>query len=206
MADKQWFWSAVFESSSRMTQVVHGPAKEEAGGLARFYEHTKFRSIACISASRGENTRQENKSLTEQMKREIRSAGFGFIKILGRFIENQGTADEHPVDEEVCCIIGGGTEEDKKRLKFFVTRLGAKYKQESILFKPYDDKQAMLIDTVGENKGRETKIGVWHPNQIGPYFSVMKGGTTFVFKQEDTKEVQLPQAAGVSSENTKSVK
>lgn len=189
---KNWEWTPMFERRLLMSQSVHGRYVEEAGGMSRLYEHTKESNIGCISASRGENSKGENVKLTDQLRKDIREAGFGYVKIKGRFIENQGTDNEHAVDEEVALIVGDKTDEGKKKLKAFMEKMGAKYKQESILFKGHNDDEAILIDTVGENKGRETKIGKWHANKIGPYFSVMKGGATFVFTKEEEKKEEAP--------------
>ena len=160
----------------------------EVSSLSRVYEHTKKRNIAAISASRSEYSPEENKKRTKELREDIRKAGFGFIKIKGRFIENQGTENEKPVDEDVCLIIGDDSDLGKRRLKKMVQALGTKYEQESILYKPFDSDDAELIETVGENKGQITNIGVWHPNKVGQYFSVMKHGNTFVFSPKEKKQ------------------
>lgn len=185
---KAWEWEAHFYRAPLQAHAVLGPIIETGSSLSRVYDHTKNNNIGCITAWRGgkkanEEQRRLNNQNFKELKTAIRNAGFGYIKIKGRYIENKGTELEENVDEEVALIVGDSTEEGKKKLKTLLIKWGAKYEQDSVLFKGYDDKQAHLIYTSGKDKGKVETVGTWHPNKIGDFFSVMKNGSTFVFAQ-----------------------
>ena len=64
-------------------------------------------------------------------------------------------------------------------------KLGAKYEQDSVLYKPGGDKDAMLIGTNHTANwpgfDKEEKVGRWKPNKSGEFYSKMRG-RNFVFE------------------------
>ena len=74
--------------------------------LSRVLSHVHNRYLGMISASRGENTPEQNDKATRELKNDIRSAGFGFINVLGSYIENAGTEEERKVSERSFLVIG----------------------------------------------------------------------------------------------------
>lgn len=162
-----------------------------SASLSRILGHTEDRNIGIISASRGRYPKQENKTRTNELATDIRGAGFGFVKMSGHYIEGFGQEGEKtPVTEEVFFVIGKD-KEDSGHLKSALKKLGAKYDQESILFKPFGDPKAYIVGTTSVNEdgepvwpglGTEVEAGTFHPNKVGQFFTKMKSGKTFVFE------------------------
>ena len=81
--------------------------------------------------------------------------------------------------------------DDVGSLKGFLKDVGSKYNQDSVLYKQYDNKNAYLIGTSGEDEegnrisypgiGKEVSVGRFKPMRIGEFYSKMKG-RTFVFE------------------------
>lgn len=155
---------------------AYARTEETAASLSRVYQHTKERNIGALTAFRNEYSLQENRERNKGLEKSIRDAGYGFIRVKGRYIENRGTDKEVPVDEESFIVIGGKTDEDKNKLNAFLTKLGAEYQQDSVLFKPYDDSEAHLVFTTGKDKGTSFSVGEWAPTNLGEYFSVLGKG------------------------------
>lgn len=96
---------------------------------------TQHMSNGCmmISACRAENSDEENIKRTDDLMRDIRNSGLGFIRILGGYIENKGMSDEKYVNGEESFFVPkprGMSDED-----FFdiAIDLCKKYNQDSVL-------------------------------------------------------------------------
>lgn len=163
---------------------AYARTEETAASLSRVYQHTKERSIGALTAFRNEYSLQENRERNKELEKSIRDAGYGFIKVKGRYIENRGTDREVPVDEESFIIVGGKSDEDKAKLNHFLVDLGKQYEQDSILFKPYDSSEAALVFTSGNEAGSTFNVGEWSPTNLGEYFSVLGKGRSFEFRQK----------------------
>lgn len=151
--------------------------------LSRLWDHTQNRTIGIVSACRGEHTEAENKNRTRKLEMDIRSAGFGFVKLTGYYVENLGKEDEVHVKEYPFLIIA--EDSDKAKLKKFIVAVGKKYTQDSVLYKEAS-KDAHLIGTaagVWPGLGKEESVGQWHPNRIGMFYSKMKNTKTFTFEE-----------------------
>jgi hypothetical protein len=154
--------------------------------LARVHQHTQDRNIGIISAHRGENTAEENAHLHKQLGADIRKAGYGHIKVKGRYIENHGTKDARPVDEKSYLVVGHKGD-DKGALKGFLKKHGEKYNQDSVLHKPHNTQKATLHGTSHRENawpahGETHDVGDFHANRAGEFHSVMKGKRTFAFE------------------------
>ena len=152
--------------------------------LSRVYSHTKDRNIGMITAHRGENSTEENNERNAELARHIRNAGYGYIKVKGRYVENHGTPQARNVDEDSFLVIGKKGD-DKDNLKTFLLKHGEKYNQDSILHKNYNETTAKLYGTKEGSwpgKGKEHNAGEWHPSRAGEFHSVMKGSKTFTFE------------------------
>jgi hypothetical protein len=152
--------------------------------LSRVLTHTQGRNIGMITAHRGENTAAENKALNSDLEGHIRKAGFGFLKVKGRYVENHGTPQARNVDEHSYLVIGKKGD-DKGHLLHFLKAHGAQYKQDSILHKAHDEDNAALHGTKeGGFPGLGVKhdVGTWHPNRAGEFHTAMKGSRTFAFE------------------------
>ena len=55
----------------------------EEANLGRIVSHQRQYDICMISASRGENTSQQNNKKTEELESIVRGLGYGFIQLFG---------------------------------------------------------------------------------------------------------------------------
>jgi hypothetical protein len=146
--------------------------------LSRVMQHTKERNIGMITAFRSENTKQENLKLNKELESDIRKLGYGLIRVKGRYIENYGTENATPVDENSFLVVGDKGDDKDKLLKQLQV-LGKKYKQDSILHKSYGDKKASLYGTKEggwPGLGKKHETGEWHPDRAGEFHTLMRGG------------------------------
>ena len=59
--------------------------------LTRIHQHTKNRNIGMVSAFRSMYDLSDNLRRTSLLEADIKSSGFAFIKMKGRYIEGYGT-------------------------------------------------------------------------------------------------------------------
>ena len=152
--------------------------------LSRVYAHTKDRNIGMITAHRGENTSKENNAKNDELENSIRSAGFGHIKVKGRYVENHGTPQARNVDEHSYLVVGKKGD-DKGHLLGFLKKHGEKYGQDSVLHKAHNEEHAFLHGTKEggfPGKGEKHNVGTFHPNRAGDFHTAMKGSRTFAFE------------------------
>jgi hypothetical protein len=159
----------------------NNPNQLNEAGLSRIHQHTKESPIGVITAFRGENSLQKNKALNQKLKGDIRAAGYGFVKLIGRYVEGYGSEDETPVDEISFLVIGNKGQSGN--LKGFLKKMGVKYRQDSVLFKNEENDLAVLIGTGSgyPAKGTQKKLGKFHPQRMGEFYSKMRG-QTFTFE------------------------
>lgn len=158
--------------------------------LARIHQHVQDRNIGIITAHRGGNAtpedRARNNKRNAELANDIHKAGYGYVHVRGRYIENHGTENARHVDEHSYMVIGKKGD-DKGALKNFLTKHGEKYEQDSILHKPHNSSKATLHGTkegAWPGKGKTHEVGEFHPNRAGEFHSVMKGrGKTFAFEE-----------------------
>ena len=159
--------------------------------LARVFQHTKDSNIGMITASRGENTPEENKAGNKELEKSIKAAGHGYVKVKGRYVEGHGTPQAKNVDEHSFLVIGKKGD-DKGELKNFLLQHGEKHGQDSILHKAHDEPTAKLHGTNEggwPGKGEEHDVGVFHPNRVGEFHTAMKGNRTFAFESFQLEDV-----------------
>ena len=152
--------------------------------LSRVHAHTQGRNIGMITAHRGENSKEENEKRNGELEKKIRGAGYGFVKVKGRYIENHGTENARPVDEHSYLVVGNHGD-DKGHLLHFLKKQGEHYGQDSILHKAHDEDNAKLHGTKEggwPGKGETHDVGKFHPNRAGEFHTVMKGSRTFSFE------------------------
>ena len=152
--------------------------------LSRVLRHTEGRNIGMITGNRNENTTKENTANNSKLESDLRSAGYGFIKVKGRFIENYNTPKAKAVDENSYLVIGKKGD-DKGALLHTLKNLGSKFKQDNILHKPHDEPEAKLHGTKEggfPGVGETHNLGVFHPNRVGEFHTKMKGPRTFAFE------------------------
>ena len=150
-----------------------------------------------ISASRGENTEQENAESTDRLAADIRSLGLGYIQVLGGFIENKGTPDEVEVTERSFIIPQPNTLSD---VEFFESMIDLckKYNQDSVLISMpgycdfgYYNKDGELDFSPGEKL-------VFSEDKIGEYFSTLHKGSKRNKKFAFTEWLAVRRAGSIS--------
>lgn len=158
--------------------------------LVRLYGHTVNRNVGAISAFRGRYTLSENRTRNAKLASDIRSAGFGYYKMEGHYIEGYKTDKQKDVHEEAFFIIGDEGN-DNGKLKGFLRKAGARYNQDSVLYKAFNNKNAILIGTQSADEdgnpvtfpglGKEVSVGEFKPMRMGEFYSKMKG-KSFTFE------------------------
>jgi len=178
--------------------------------LTRIHQHTKNRNTGMVSAFRSMYDLSDNLRRTSLLEADIKSSGFAFIKMKGRYIEGYGTEGEKSPSDEISFLVIGSSGNDNGKLKGYMRRWGSEYNQDSVLYKPFDSDNAVLIGTTDTNemgqptwpgKGKEHSVGKFHPMRAGEFhtaFSQSSGdklGKTppspkvFSFADDDVKEV-----------------
>ena len=163
--------------------------------LSRIYQHSKESNIGMITAYRGQYSVRQNEDRNEKLKSDIQSGGFGYIPVIGFYIENPGTQEERRVKEQSFLVISSSN--DSGKLKGFLQRAGARYDQDSVLYKDASVEDAILIGTSSgrwPGLGTEVKIGKWSANKIGTYYTQMKGHRTFTFESVEPPESLMSRA------------
>ena len=166
---------------------------------------------ALITAFRGERTLFENRRKNKELEADIRGNHWGFIPVLGGYIEKvkddegEETGESRQIEDEESFFVVGKGEGPEFRNK--VLELVVKYDQESAAIKCPGDNRGFLL----EANGNEFPLGVWSQNKMAQYYTKMKMGAKdrqFAFEQEsDGSESDGPQfeffAAGDSSRSTR---
>lgn len=137
-------------------------------------------TIVVISANRDELDDSENNQQTRKLKQDIESMGYPYTQAYGGYVETDD--DGHPVQVKEKSFMLWGKDEDK--IKEDAIRLGEKYNQETILYKP-EDGSGHLIGTKSGldyiNYREEQHVGDFVPNSQSEYFTQV-GDFSFEFK------------------------
>lgn len=173
--------------------------------LSRFYQHFAGtlemggneapKAIAILTASRASLSKAENNKRNAELRKLIKMATYnvkegeeriGFFKVIGTYAETQADGTTKRVKEDSTVVVSPANQAQK--LKKMAMVLGAKFDQDSIFFA--ENGQAMLIYTrdvmdeagnVEFKKGHITRLGAFHPQQLGMAFTKIKG-KTFAFE------------------------
>lgn len=107
----------------------------QEANLSRIVMHATKNEICFISAYRGSNSAEVNAKLTEELEKDIRVLGYGFIQVKGGYTENAGTPNEHDVYETSLAVINYKDHTYHKDFAKDMLYFCGKYKQECILLK-----------------------------------------------------------------------
>jgi len=164
--------------------------------LSRLHEKMQERSVGIISAFRDYHTLNENKKrsrdLYSDLMREDRT--LSVTKVKGGYVENYGTPDAAPVQEESYFVASSIEGDDKGYLDRILQKLGRKYDQDSVALSPFGDDKWVLL---GTNRakfpgfGKRLPIGKFRGGQIGEFFTKVRN-RPFVF---ESGEVMMPPAS-----------
>lgn len=162
--------------------------------LSRVWQHVQNRTFGIITAHRSRyvDVIGKNKERNKELEKLIRSGGYGFINISGHYVENYGEDSAHVVSEE-CFLVIGAAGDDGGKLKGNLKKWGEHFNQDSILYKNWDSKEAVLIGTSKTDEdgkvidfpgyGKSYSVGTWHPQKLGMFYSKMRNGKTFTFEE-----------------------
>lgn len=172
---------------TRLTESPESFSVLDEAGLSRVMDHLNKRSVGIVTAFRGScssgiNPKQlldQNRQRNQQLQDEIRRNGYGYLRLRGTWIENEGTPNECPVKEESFLVVGE-TSDDQDALRNFVVDMGTKWNQDAVIYKPWDSSTANLI--FKNDPATLVPIGTFtvDPKKIGTMYSIFKG-RKFVF-------------------------
>jgi hypothetical protein len=167
--------------------------KLDEASLARVYQHVNadknVKSWGMVTAFRSLNTPKKNRQLNKQLEADIRSKKLGFFKVEGYWRECQDSNVNYAdcPNEKL---------KDSIETTFFVPNIkmedvhtfGKKYDQDSVVYGGPETKgNAHLI----WRDGSQDNVGKFHPNIIQQAYSKMKGGRTFGFNDNPTKDIKV---------------
>jgi hypothetical protein len=152
--------------------------------LSRIASHVQNRPIAMLTAFRFKNketgeliTLQTNRTNNAKLENDIRSAGFGFQKMTGRYEEDYGDKKIKVVEESFMVIGKDNSPASVGAVKGFAKKMGQKYGQDCVLFKDPKDEQAVLIGTregAWPGLGVVAPVGKFSPMRLDGIYSQLK--------------------------------
>jgi hypothetical protein len=171
--------------------------------LARVASHVANRPFTTLTAFRFKDKEtgqpislQTNRANNAKLENDIRSAGFGFEKLIGTYEEDYGDS-KVKVTEEVFMVIGrDNTPAAVGGVKGFAKKMGEKYGQDCVLFKDPNKKEAVLIGTrdgAWPGLGVSASVGEFHPNRLsGIYSQLIKGRNSTMPQGFKFESVEYP--------------
>jgi hypothetical protein len=157
----------------------------DEASMGRIYQHVvsnpKSKSWGIVTASRGELTPAENKQRNKELENDLRKLGLGFVHVDGMWRE----CKDRSIDYSECPDNMKVPTEEKSYFvpnvsKEAITKLGNKYKQDSVLFADGDTKEKGEATYISA-KGKEFNIGKFTAGKISQGYSKMKGDKVFTF-------------------------
>lgn len=157
--------------------------------FARLKKHFETRDCAFISACRSENTPEENNIATENLERDLRYLGYGFIKVKGGYIETADDGREIPVVEKTFAVFNNNHQNFKNfpggyktHFKRDMIGLCRKYDQNTVLIKEAGQ-PGHYYDQAGNAFGNFNHIST---EDIEEYFTKLRSNTFKFTEAEET--------------------
>ena len=157
------------------------------------------RNAAIITAFRGggEYTFDENIARNRKLMADLRAAGYGYVPVLGGFVETADDGSKREVDEESLVVSGPVTEDAPAPLAVPADTMAAvgafqrtmlslcrKYEQDGVLLKLGGSTDVVLL----EKSGSSMTLGPWRLNTAAKYYTKMRFGAQAGRKMEFTFE------------------
>lgn len=128
----------------RWRHHVSGLNPISESSMNRIMSHYEGPGFIVVTADRSERSPQENRDLAQELQRKITSAGYGYIPIVGGYVEtDMDTGEKVRVADEESFLVpnapyGGKSDEgfDTEHLKALGQRWAMEYDQEAILWCP----------------------------------------------------------------------
>lgn len=158
--------------------------------LGRFYQHltNPDNVIAVLTAYRNEKSKSENEKNNSFLKSFIKKAKFGYVRMEGGYVETTDGKEVDVTDEISFAIFT--TKDREQELYNFVTSMGKRFEQDSILFVD-SDKKAFWVSTRADSSvgpiGSKKTLGDFHAKGLAGYFSKI-GKKKFSFEVKENYE------------------
>jgi len=168
--------------------------------LSRVFQYVEDdeKDFGIVSAFRGGNSREQNKKLHDELKKKVRSMGYGYIELRGGYQEESG------VVEELSLLIPNIKKSE-------IVQLGRHYEQHSVMYKNNED-----FYYIGTNESAgigkvlmRFKKGEGQSNlelakhKVVQFFSQLRKGahkdTKFVFNVKDEPKQDETEKSGESA-------
>jgi len=152
--------------------------------LSRIASHVQKRPIALLTAFRFKNKEtgepislQANRTNNAKLENDIRAAGFGFEKLIGRYEEDYGDKKIQVIEESFLIIGRDDSPGSVGGIKGFAKKMGQKYGQDCVLFKDPKNEEAVLIGTrEGAWPGLNVvaPVGKFNPMRLDGIYTTLK--------------------------------
>ena len=152
----------------------------DEGGMSRQVQHSKSRSTAQLTATRGDKSSKENKARNKELGKKVRSMGYGYKKVKGEYPETDSKTGEKKTVKEPSITVNA----PKKKFKKFrkqMKRLGKEYNQDTVITKKGKDK-ATLHPTNKRAGKKGSKIGQIRPGKTGKFGHTKVGSKTYTYE------------------------
>jgi hypothetical protein len=126
-------------------------------------------------------TTAENRSNNKALEKDIKDAGYSFIRVKGGFPELDSDGKRHTgySGYEPSYIVVGSKTDDGGKLKDFLTHHGDKYNQDSVLFKHHSNTEVHSISTSDRDpkfpRGSHSTMPGFKFGKFGDYFTALHG-------------------------------
>lgn len=166
--------------------------------LSRVAQHFQHRSVGIITAHRGEYDEETKRRRNAQLAGDLRKSGLSYTRVTGGYKERTPEGKERWVNEHSFVVHGPHKDYDphghmSNHVKNTLIRLGKKYYQDSILFKPHNSENASFHGTRPDGwlgVGGTHDVGRFHPDKITQYHTTLRGRggkRSFVFQHPEVK-------------------
>lgn len=168
------FWLLLLYQVSKIPILIDA-FTEEAVSINPYLEATLYkRSICCISAQRSNNSMTKNKRDTMQLKGILKEFGYFPILLQGVFYEQDEYGNRKANEGELSYLVVSRKGEDPTSFANNMFDLGVRYKQDSVLMRDVDSKNAYYWGTSNTDTPDTFKPGLNVKAYIGelvPYKS-----------------------------------
>ena len=138
--------------------------------LSRIKRHSE-NGFFTLSAFRGEFTEEENLERHNNLKKDIRNYGLGYIEQYGGYVETRDDGTKVPV-KELSLFVPYDNKMDIEEFKNVAKTLADKYNQEAYILCDPDNHKIIMYE--GSNT---YDLGKFNVNKMGEYWSLLKKGS-----------------------------
>lgn len=162
----------LYESLDEIHSIDIGSLKNYLyeSSLSRIKKHSE-NGFFTLSAFRGEFTEEENLKRHNNLKKDIRNYGLGYIEQYGGYVETRDDGTKVPV-KELSLFVPYDNKMDIEEFKNIAKTLADKYNQEAYILCDPDDHKIIMYE--GSNT---YDLGKFNVNKMGEYWSLLKKGS-----------------------------